>query len=895
MNRTIVAIIVAAGVLAGGLLWLPMQRPYDGRPEAELLVVPELSDPPTRQEIDAPNLIGAFEALATLAADPPAPGARAQMGRYTRALLERYPESSHKSMTGEVSLAAWRIVPSPSSGGRLWCLLYARATPTQDLNIYIHSVGDEKTLPLFPEYWRKFGMVVVGVPVPHPLTSMAPGSFLVVSADLARIEADLPVRVGLMDEKSVGVGTAVELGSHWHGVPRADPEPVPGLPALVEVRRRGAVVVGQPAVLTPGVLRVPIGRGSTDTSEWDQIVLAVGGGDGGPALVRLAVRDNFSRAAAEARVVAGSTLAIGRAGSEFERSVRRWRIAAPVLAGLLGAVVFTAFLPSGPGRVARCVLVVIALIFALRLLKAENVLSRPQWWVVLASDGLIAGVVAWMLTKIGCALGIIPCERDPAPLALRSRWRAMVLLFAIFAAPLLVWFVGEWPGCPGWDESEMLDNALNFKAHSWLSTSFSVYAVSILRVFGQYTVIAVVNIAILSWALADLFSLVLAMGVRRVYVLPFVALLATSIPLGLTACNMTHDILTAFLKIVLAVALLNLFVRSRLLRAPGGTGAALRYVGVLTLLVSCLRTENVALLAFIPLLLLLTRQARPAAVLGLIAALVGGTFLYRGVVRPGLDGPQVRETDMYRRYGLYLLYGPVGFMVKHNYYSPTPEEDRRAIADVIDYDALVGKYNAFTFLDYVQATKPYVSKEQQRAFERVYVSSAINNPGLFLAHRLMVFMRCIEGHPHTWYNFVPHREAWTDAQLCAPPYTGFFPRHGMAFERENPSALSRVTHRLRDLSYPAGFRSPGYYLWNAIPALGLMLLGLLSFRRLPVTASVCGVVGAPLALLILAAPQGQFKYIADLYILGFLIVPIVLLEAGPLRRLNAPRAVGGGA
>jgi hypothetical protein len=312
-------------------------------------------------------------------------------------------------------------------------------------------------------------------------------------------------------------------------------------------------------------------------------------------------------------------------------------------------------------------------------------------------------------------------------------------------------------------------------------------------------------------------------------------------------------------------------------------------MGALVLLIWPLRGENVALLAYIPLMLLVTRQARPQAVLKLAVWLVLASLLFRGV-RARLDGPQMGE-EAHRRYGLYLLYGPVGFMVTNNYSTPTPQEDRRVISDVIDYDGLIARYSPFAFLDYVNSTRPYVSKESYRAFQRLYVRSAIDNPGLYLANRVMVLMRCIEAHPHTWYNFMAHRESLTEAQICWPPYTGLFARHGMDFERENPSALSRLTHRLRDLSVPAGFASPGYYLWNAIPALGLTVLGVLGFRRFPVTASVCGVVAAPLVLFTAAVPATHFTYIFDLYVFGFLVIPIMMLESGPLRRLRT-RAAG---
>lgn len=544
------------------------------------------------------------------------------------------------------------------------------------------------------------------------------------------------------------------------------------------------------------------------------------------------------------------------------------------------------------GPVAGCALLFAGLLALMRVVKPENVPDVTQWWVVLASDALIAGLGTWGLAQIGRVVGVLRRPREPAPLDLRSRWRPMLVLFLVFAAPLAAWFVGEWPGHPYYDEHAMFEASLRFETQPWLNTLYSVYAVSILRLFHQYTALCVINIALLSWVLADFFSLVLAIGVRRGVVAVFATLLATSIPLGFLAINMTHDILAAFLKIALTVSVLKIFVRGALLGTPGATGASLFGIGALVLLTSSLRNENLALLAYIPLMLLVTRQARWVPVLVLAACLGAGTLLYRGAVRPRLDGPKVLSSDLYNRYRLCLLIGPVGFMIKHNYYTPTPEEDRKAVASAIDYDLFLARYHPFD-ITYIWGITPEVTDERLAGLRRVYLTSALNNPGLFLANRLMVLMRCVEGHPMNWYPFKPGREKLTDSALYPAPFVGLLARHGMTFEREHPGALSRLTHRLRDWSFPAGFGSPGYYIWNALPVLVMTVLAVLSFRRLPVCASVAGIIAAPLALFALAAPVGQFKYITDLYVFGFLIVPLALLELGPLRQLARLQVAGG--
>jgi hypothetical protein len=887
-----VALIAGAAALALALWLLPSQRPYGGRPVVELVVTPELDDPPKGGEMDGADLLRGFEALALLGGE--VPGTGAQEARYSAALAERFPAPAGRVLSPEVSLAGWRVVPAESGGGggggRLMLLLRITASPSLNLGVFVHSLGDERTLPQFPEYWRGLGKFSYGAGLSRPTGGLAPGSFVLATAELPRFEGELAVRIGLMGEGGAVVGEPADLGMVWHGATPGSATKAATYPARIQVRRAGKVTVDQPVRLEAGSARLALGRGSADTSDWDRIDLSLEDRGGPGVLVRVVISDEFSRAARTGRLAEGSVLSVERQGSEFQRPVKRWRVGVMALGVGLAGLVVLAFRPRGAGRAARYALLTLGLLVALRVFMAESVTDRTAWWVVLASDVLIAGVVAWLLVKGAQAFGLVGVARDPAPLDLRSRWRSFAAFFAVFSVPLVLWYIGEWPGHPYYDECAMYDAALRFETQPWLCTFYSVYAVSVLRLFHEYTAVCLVNIAILSWALADFFSLLLALGVSRAVVLVFAGLIATSIPLGLLMVNMTHDILAACLKITLVVVVLKIVVRSVLTGSPGAT-ASLRSAGALVLLTVMLRNENMALLAYVPVALLLLGQARPVAAVVLAACLGAGTLLYRAELRPRLDGPKVVAGDLYNRYTLLLLIGPMGYLIQQHYDTPTPEEDRAAIGAAIEYDQFVKRYTPFD-IGYAWGITPEVTKERLKGVRGVLVRGVLNNPGLFARYRLMVLRRCIDGHPDNWYPFKAGRERVAPTDLYPAPFQDFPRSRGMVFEREHPGAIARLTHFLRDWAKPAGYTSPGSYLWNAVPALVLMLAGLVGFRRLPVTAALCGLIAAPLALLAVAAPVAQFKYIADLYILGFLVVPLIVLELGALARLRRAGAPG---
>jgi hypothetical protein len=271
--------------------------------------------------------------------------------------------------------------------------------------------------------------------------------------------------------------------------------------------------------------------------------------------------------------------------------------------------------------------------------------------------------------------------------------------------------------------------------------------------------------------------------------------------------------------------------------------------------------------------------------------LLAGTGIYRVLIEPALIEPATRDWGYKERYQVSLMVNPLGFMVHNGYYTLTPEEDKAAISEVIGWDKLVSSYTPFEIPYFWGNVKGKTTPEQVARLRKVYVHAVLNNPALFAGGRVATFAGCLGGQS-PWYPFFRFREGADDQRLYAH-LEEFVRQSGLNFEREHPGALSRATHALRDWAGPRGWSSPGYYLWNAWPALVLLGAVLVNAARWPLTAAAAGVVAAPLVLLALAAPASHFKYVTDLYIFGFLIVPIALLELGPLRRLVRRENAGG--
>lgn len=535
----------------------------------------------------------------------------------------------------------------------------------------------------------------------------------------------------------------------------------------------------------------------------------------------------------------------------------------------------------------------VATLLLLALCFPAPMATRLQRHFVRSGHILLALLSSWLLTQgVRTVLelwhergtGVVQDEERAARLLIRDRAGLFLGLFVLFATPLLLWFVGEWPGHFTSDERSTLAASRELRADPWLSTLWGLFAGAVHRLSGNYTTLSVINILLLSWVLADIFSLMLQHGLSRRVAAVFVLLLVTSIPVGTLSIFLSHDILTGFLKLSIIAVLLRMLVRGALLRGrPGSTTGSLVLLSVLVVATSLLRGENIALYLYIPALLLLTRQARPLVIGAMVLGLLGGNLFFRKGVEPWVNDPWYLGEEVKNRYALTLMFNPIGFMLTNDYFTPTREEDRRVISELVEWECINGRPDVYEPDCYWYHLRGPVTPERTQALKRVYISSILNNPALFLANRVIVFFGHLGINIKPRFHLHFDREQQTDQEI----YKGradIMEVEGLLFERENASTLSRWTRKLRDWSAPrGGFTSAGYWIWNGVPAFALLLWLAATWRKNPISAALAGVILVPLGLVFAAAPASHINYVTDLWVFGYLAIPLLVFERKALK------------
>ncbi|MBZ4407417.1 hypothetical protein K8640_04285 [Myxococcus sp. XM-1-1-1] len=514
--------------------------------------------------------------------------------------------------------------------------------------------------------------------------------------------------------------------------------------------------------------------------------------------------------------------------------------------------------------------------------------ARPERRVLQTSDTLLSLVsalctffLAWCFTR---GAGRVD------PVSVRHRWRSFLGLWALFAAVFLLWWAGEWPGHYYSDALQSLSVSSQYQVEPWLSTFWGIWAHGIHRATGQFSSLSLFNLFLFSALLADFFSLLLSQGLSRRVGGLFVALVVTSIPLGLLAIYLSHDIINGLLRLSIALILMRAMVRRALTGASGLTPVTLPALVLLTATATFLRGDSMALVLYVPAVLVASRQVRVGVAVALLVGTLGLMQVFRRAVEPRIAPPSPERGN---RYALSLILNPLGYLVTNRYYSPDPEGDQAAMDAVIAYSCLRDRYKAEESPCYWDSLHPPISNEKMAELKKRFLRMVRDNPALMLSNRVYTFAGTLGLSPKTPPPFLYMREKWKAEEQ--------YPPHGVRLLAElnldparAPQSLARITHWLRDESWPARGGQSLFFPWNGVPALLLALWLVSRWRTLPASAVTAGAILAPAFLVFVAGPASHPSYVADLWMFGYLAVPLAWFEARALRaRALQPPSAGG--
>jgi len=531
--------------------------------------------------------------------------------------------------------------------------------------------------------------------------------------------------------------------------------------------------------------------------------------------------------------------------------------------------------PTGARRVSRAVAprswrrlaIAAALAVAVTVVTAKT----GGWWIVGApgfSGNLDVARILLFLLLLGGAYWV------PA-LVRRSSTTARVV-FAGWTAYLTAWIVALWPGILMTDSVDVVFNSRRGVVYEWFSSLYSLLNIAILDVVPHVAALGAVHILLTAGTFAYASSLLARRGAGTAPLVAVNLLAAISAPVVVTSLLYSRDTLFGLLHVLLALYVADAVAVRRSL-SRGGLVAVAGLTGAL----SVLRGDGLALLIVVPLVLLLLRPGRRAALAG--AGAFAAAALAFHVVLPATVTIDPKVPNAYE---LSLRTNQLGAVLNTDFYSETSEQDLATLGRVIDVEAFKALSTPVEIPAYWEGRwNRQATDADFAAFTRVADRLLRDNAGTVLDNRVRTF--------GATSGLAPGAFTGAPAGAAAERHDWIAEPAGMTGSPPWPGLYERLASVLRESSAYRGVASYRSALqWNLVPWLVLLAAVLLAYRRLRFEALFALIVLSRVPLVFLAAPAAQFKYYYSVLLAGILLAGFLLarLRTHLSRRPSAARA-----
>ena len=447
-------------------------------------------------------------------------------------------------------------------------------------------------------------------------------------------------------------------------------------------------------------------------------------------------------------------------------------------------------------------------------------------------------------------------------------------IFAAALAMLGAWYCALYAGLViGTDTSIMLSSVIGKDGYSPFSAFWNSFFGGLYALTGSLQIIPVANMVLCAWTIADLLALTASMGIDR-YLIALVVFLLFLFPvLPGSALLSSHDTTVSLLRLALVSYVIWL---CRALHANGTRAgwAPTCIVSILVAACALIRGKTFCSLCWL-IVLLYYRVFSGRTVAACVGASVLAIALFSGVV-----ARQLYANDWKMNYSLSLLANPARYFYNNNFVSDTRAADLALLEDVFERDWLRGV--RFPYQPY--HTKGMVFKAvddaTMRSLKTTLMSIAWQNPALVLQNRGIIARTC-SGSPGADYHSL-NAGFGMDERLKSmylnPDQAAIYDTLAQD-AAHRPQRLYWVTERINLFRPAPGLPVPcSRSVWTLIPALVWMCIALAGVRRRRLAALAPLLLLPCVAAVVLTAPAAHFKYVADLYVMGWFLPLLLFAE-----------------
>jgi hypothetical protein len=422
------------------------------------------------------------------------------------------------------------------------------------------------------------------------------------------------------------------------------------------------------------------------------------------------------------------------------------------------------------------------------------------------------------------------------------------------------WYLLSYPGLFDIDIYYTYHESILYNIGDWFSYLNNLIFRSILNISKDISFFSFPTMLIILIMEMFYFKLLRNLKFSRWVAIPILLLLC--IPsVGFWIHYLNRDLLSCLASLTLA-----LYIPYRCLKEPSKLIRKIDLTDIFFISIACFvstirRDGMITATMFIISFLLLTKFSKKTKIQVIII-----TLLFKAIFFSA--GNYMAAGSSRRHKILTSLSHHIGTFLAVDYKTDSKEKDKELISKFYKFDMLIDKHKDNVAEHALLGAVDHSSTTPLLELYKLDLKLIFNNPLEFLKSRVKMF----------FYTFGPSTKTFLYAKDIAKP--------NLHQESENIVGF----HNMKKTSFP-GLQAKGLDLlnrqhqyiyrllfYNGSLSLVICLIVMFSFKTTPISSLTSLVLLARLPILFFLLPVAQFKYVFDIYLLGFLIIPIYIYE-----------------
>ena len=425
------------------------------------------------------------------------------------------------------------------------------------------------------------------------------------------------------------------------------------------------------------------------------------------------------------------------------------------------------------------------------------------------------------------------------------------------------WLFIQWPGHFIYDTFALMNTLAEGQYSGWHSYVYSFYVKPFFVLNKDLSLLGLFQICFFSLIASYIWTWLIAHGCKKIIVWACTLFFLISPIHYVMSIFYNRDPLHAWLNILLGFLMFTIFLE--------GTSQCKKYMFIIVSFLTCilaeLRQDSIVLVPTVLLVFFFIFDKKIDFIKWVVVPLLT-LFIVINKVIPTF----IHADNMSAVYGLTAIINPMGALLKEGNRDQLTTKDIEAVEKVAKIEDFIEQHTGLEInLFHKGLANLNPSESEFKDFIKVYFKLILENPLIFLKNRWHLFLIALGVHPSEkpmYFADSLHPDELERSTFMQESAS----RHGIS-KVPRFGIFQRAHYVIYTMIYPLRviFSSGGI-------GFILLVVSLLFFKRLPATACFSAIILCRVAIVFLAAPAPQFKYLYAVMLASYFIIPLAYCE-----------------